>query len=323
MGFNQEKHSFRKGLKAPWIKHLQICFILAIFFFLVWGFYQGIQKTRDIKWSFEYPFLFLSIFFLVLALISQAWIWKVNLNIIGTNKSFKHIFKLFYLANMAGYLPGKIWSVLGVVHLAKKADIPQTSAVLCTMVTLITCFLAGLLFSAATLIGLSAYGHGTSLGWIGVSLVFSLIILHPYVYNRILSLVAKFTGEKNVKAEFPLDGIVKSTLFYVVVWFFHGLSFSFLVLSLGDFTFRWFLYCLGVMPLAYLAGYVVLLSPGGWGVREGAMVLLLKEFMPNYLAIAVSILSRLLSTILEVVFFLIALRIKWDERKGQEISNSS
>jgi hypothetical protein len=105
------------------------------------------------------------------------------------------------------------------------------------------------------------------------------------------------------------------------VWFFHGLSFSFLALSLGDFSFRWFVYCLGIMPAAYLVGYLVWFSPGGWGIREGVMVILLKEFMPNYLAITVSLLSRLLFTIFEIVFFVIALKIKFSERKNPKITN--
>jgi len=307
--------------KNIWVRYLQIFIVILIFFFLGRGFIKDISKTQPLEWAIDYRFLGLAILWLIIGLLAQAQVWKLNLKAIGISKSFKDIFKLTYLANMGRYLPGKVWSVLGVVYLGKKMEVPQTSSLLCSIVSQVTCVLAGFLFSGVSLVGLSALSHKISLWWMGVPLIFSLIFLHPYVYNKILKLVAKLTKEKSVEAKFPLGGVIKSVLFYLGVWFFHGLSFSFLALSLGDFSFRWFVYCLGIMPAAYLVGYLVLFSPGGWGIREGVMVILLKEFMPNYLAITVSLLSRLLFTVFEIVFFVIALKIKFSERKNPEITD--
>jgi uncharacterized membrane protein YbhN (UPF0104 family) len=319
---DQEAPTSGKKPRNTWVKYLQIFVVILIFFFLARSFIKDISKARPIEWTVDYRFLGLAILWLIIGLLAQAQVWKLNLKAIGISRSFKDIFKLTYLANMGRYLPGKVWSVLGVVYLGKKIEVPQTSSLLCSIVSQVTCVLAGFLFSGVSLVGLSALGHKISLWWVGFPLIFSIIFLHPYVYNKILTLASKLTKEKSVEARFPLGGVIKSVLLYLGVWLFHGLSFSFLALSLGDFSIRWFVYCLGIMPLAYLVGYLVWFSPGGWGIREGVMVILLKEFMPNYLAITVSLLSRLLFTIFEIVFFVIALKIKFSERKNPEITNS-
>jgi hypothetical protein len=74
-----------------------------------------------------------------------------------------------------------------------------------------------------------------------------------------------------------------------------------------------FLYTLGVFPLAYALGYLAVFSPGGWGVREGGITLLLSLILPTYLSVAVAILSRLMFTVTEALFFGIALKLKWEK----------
>jgi len=309
--------------KTNWIRYINIIVVVVIFYFLGSSFLRDISKAGPIKWSVNYYFLALSVVWMVVGLLTQVQVWKVNLETLGVSSNFKDIFKLVHLANMGRYVPGKIWSVLGLVYLSKNIAVPQASAILCSMISQITCVLAGFIFSGILLIGFSALGHAINLWWMIIPLALSLVFLHPYVYSKILKLIAKFTKGDNVEVEFPFWGIVKSTLMYMLVWFFHGISFSFLVLSLGDFSLKWLVYSLGIMPAAYLVGYLMLLSPGGWGIREGAMVLFLKEFMPQYLAITASVLSRLLFTVFEVVFFVIALRLSWSKNQQKELLNQT
>ncbi|MFN2383619.1 MAG: hypothetical protein ABR559_05075, partial [Gemmatimonadota bacterium] len=57
----------------------------------------------------------------------------------------------------------------------------------------------------------------------------------------------------------------------------------------------------GVCAVGYLAGYLAVFVPGGLGVREGVYALLLANYLPGSVAVAVAILSRLWLTGCELV----------------------
>ena len=52
---------------------------------------------------------------------------------------------------------------------------------------------------------------------------------------------------------------------------------------------------------AYLAGFLALFAPGGLGVREGVLAVLLAPFMGPGIPAAVAVLSRLWMTIVELL----------------------
>jgi glycosyltransferase 2 family protein len=58
----------------------------------------------------------------------------------------------------------------------------------------------------------------------------------------------------------------------------------------------------GTVAAAYLVGYLFVIVPAGIGVREGAMLLLLQQAMPQAgAAIVISVLSRVWFTAAELV----------------------
>ena len=59
---------------------------------------------------------------------------------------------------------------------------------------------------------------------------------------------------------------------------------------------------IGVFSLSWLAGFLTPFSPGGVGVRESAIVLLLTPFVGGSQAITVALLSRALSLVVELAF---------------------
>jgi hypothetical protein len=59
-----------------------------------------------------------------------------------------------------------------------------------------------------------------------------------------------------------------------------------------------------------MTGFVVIFAPGGLGVREGMMTLLLRSFIPTPLAIAISFIARVWMTLFEIVVFFIGLIVR-------------
>lgn len=194
-----------KRSKNIWRKYLNVLIVVLIFYFLGTKFIKDVSKTGSIEWRIDYLYLAFSIFCLVLGLLDLVQIWRLNLKAFGISRNFKDIFRIVNLANMGRYLPGKVWSVLGLVHLAKEVEIPQTTAVLCTIVNQTTSILAGFIVGGAFLIGFSDLSHKMHLWWIGVTILLILMSLHPYTYKMILKLVAKFTKKKIIETKLKCE----------------------------------------------------------------------------------------------------------------------
>ena len=65
---------------------------------------------------------------------------------------------------------------------------------------------------------------------------------------------------------------------------------------------RLFLLSLGFGLYPFLCGFIIFIVPAGLGIREGVVVFLLSFLIPTHIALLVAILSRILLTILEIVF---------------------
>ncbi|REJ77060.1 MAG: hypothetical protein DWQ36_18240 [Acidobacteria bacterium] len=65
------------------------------------------------------------------------------------------------------------------------------------------------------------------------------------------------------------------------------------------------------LPLAFLAGYVVPGAPGGLGVRESLLVVLLGNEMGDSQALALALQFRLATVAADLLLFGIACAMKW------------
>ena len=57
----------------------------------------------------------ISIVAFAVALLTQVVAWRWNLVCLGADISYPSLFRLYYTMNLARYIPGKIWSLAGMV----------------------------------------------------------------------------------------------------------------------------------------------------------------------------------------------------------------
>ena len=67
-----------------------------------------------------------------------------------------------------------------------------------------------------------------------------------------------------------------------------------------------FLYVIGVFLLSWVAGFLFIITPGGLGIREASIVLLLKHVLPVPTLIIIAFYSRIVWTISEILSFIFA-----------------
>ena len=102
--------------------------------------------------------------------------------------------------------------------------------------------------------------------------------------------------------------MLRAAMTLVAVWAGYGIGFYAIGRGFAGSSAPGLLAATGIFAASYVAGYVVLVAPGGLLVREGAMALLLVGVAgaPAPLAAVLAILARLWVTAAEILAFLIA-----------------
>ena len=174
--------------------------------------------------------------------------------------------------------------------------------------SLISAFMLGGVFFLLSGNGKSFLSH-----WITIPLlVLSLAALHPWVSAFFIRLFSRITGRPLESPSYKFRHTLSLVALYASAWLVFSFSFVLLTSAFGYLTRPELIYVWGVLPISYALGYLAFFTPGGWGVREGGIVLLLNPILPTYLAVTIAIISRLMFTLLEGIFFALALRMKWN-----------
>ena len=224
--------------------------------------------------------------------------------------SFKDSFISLGLYLMTKYIPGKIWGVIGKAgYISQKLDIEVMKLSYISFLHQVISILSALIFSAIGIIKLNLkveYFYGT--------LVLLLIIIYFLLFQeKIIALQKKlpFFNRFSLK----IQKVKKNYLFVIIpLWFFYWLiiagSFHFLSLSiLGETTNQEALFF--SYPISTVIGMVLFVSPGGVGIREGALVFILASFgfdLINILSIA--FVSRIIAVACELIIFILSISLK-------------
>jgi uncharacterized membrane protein YbhN (UPF0104 family) len=209
------------------------------------------------------------------------------------------------------YLPGAFWILPGRVVLLRRLGrnagvssaallFEMTAQVLSSSLVVV---LLGLIRGDA-----SWYVQAARFVLAGSVMVSLLLLFSPAWVARLLrrpsSLQQALTSLSEVRPLVRLHNLVEATSLYVLMWGLMGVSFyALLVLGNPRLDLSLLELAVGVSTLSWLAGFLTPFSPGGIGVREGMIVLLLSPMMAAPQAVMVALLSRALALAAELAFF--------------------
>jgi uncharacterized membrane protein YbhN (UPF0104 family) len=225
--------------------------------------------------------------------------------------SYRQSALAYYGSQPMKYLPGSFWILPGRVFLLRGLghDVSLSSAALIFEMT--TQVLSSSLV-AAVLIGLTGFTSGwyQQVAWLilaGSLAVSLLLVFSPSLAQRVFRRSSSARGAIAELAEIPLGlrlrNLLLATLLYSVMWLLMGASLYGLVVATNPHLDLALLKAaIGVFALGWLAGFLAPFSPGGIGVREGAIVLLLTPFVGGSQAVIVALLSRVLALAVELAF---------------------
>lgn len=201
------------------------------------------------------------------------------------------------------YIPGKIWVIVGRAaylnrHYNGSMLFLSSGSLYYQLVAIIMGFIAGI----PMLLYIDRVLFVVALGFLALILPFSILFYRPLLgfLERIIGYVLKKRVELPV---FPLKLTARLMLISLAAWVVWSSAFYLLLLSMYEASPIPFTTGL-LFPLASVAGVVVIIAPGGIGIREGLLGLGLTAMGLSVAgAAAVAVTSRIWFLLAELLFF--------------------
>ncbi|HEV2888790.1 MAG TPA: lysylphosphatidylglycerol synthase domain-containing protein [Frankiaceae bacterium] len=238
-----------------------------------------------------------------LAMVAGAYLsmlsWRAILGDLGAPLGHRDATALFFVGQLGKYLPGSLWPVVAQMELGKKHAIPKKTSAVALLLAMLMGVTSGGLVAAGTL-PFAAAGELRPYRYAFLVPALGLVLLHPAVFDRVSSLGLRLIRRAPLDRRLSTRGLATAMAWALLQWAVWGLAAA----ALSDHAS--YAVCLGAYALSWVAGFVVVVVPAGAGVREGAFVLIVGAVIGNGAAFGVALLLRLLSTVADLFWGLVA-----------------
>ena len=218
--------------------------------------------------------------------------WLLNLESLGTVPRRMRGIATVFVSNLGRLVPIPGAPLLARVGLADHAGAPRDAASA-------TVLMEGLLGTlAAFSLGMAALLDNTTASavpggrwWFVVWMAFALLVVLGLA-NRVFDGVLKRLGKGPLPQMTALSAL-RAFVLYLIAWLAFGLALSAILTALSLDSPGW-LTTAGMFSLSWFVGFVVVIVPGGLGIREGVLAAMLAPAIGTEAAILVTLVSRLL-----------------------------
>lgn len=217
----------------------------------------------------------------------------------------------YFASQPLKYLPGSFWILPGRVVLLGRLGHDAglaSGGLLGEMVAqaLSAALVAAILFGAASLTAVG-WASGVWLALAGSLLSAGLLLASPGLVRRSRRVPKLLRSAAAPLVEIPIAARVRNLAFtvaaFALMWLVMGASFYLLMVATNPrLDLALLKIAAGVSTLSWLVGFLAPFSPGGIGVREGVIVLLLNALAPGPEIALEALLSRLLALLVELAF---------------------
>ena len=277
-----------------------------LLFFLIKPFVLTHAELKDVMLQVQWEWLIPSFGLQLLYRSLYTYPFATLLSCITRKQvSFRTAFTLFHLANITRYLPGRIWGVVRLISLSKQFGVSKTAVgSSLTLHVGVETAIGGvialsLLFSeqaqeTAQTVLKSMSGHTLLFTLVGLGFIGGLLLLIPTVstHARQLLKTLRSTGTPLFQKSFRHQWILNVFVGHLLLWGCQGFAFFLFVRCLVPVAWADIGVLTACYAFAWIVGFLSFLTPGGLGVREGLLSLLLSSYMPVSQATLVALLCR-------------------------------
>ena len=216
--------------------------------------------------------------------------------------SFLSGWTLFQLSQLGKYLPGKVGHFASLIVLCRPLELSKTATVVSTLQGLFFQCLLG--FGIGIPVLLSQEENQYFLRNWGAILLkntprligFVLVIIATACVFLILFWKGQFLKKKeffrSMGTIFSVSRSLRLLAVYFLLWSYFGIAFFLFIKSIYPVQRHHFLLLTSIYPFAWSIGFLSFITPGGLGVREAVLSVLLTQCLPSATATMVALFSR-------------------------------
>jgi uncharacterized membrane protein YbhN (UPF0104 family) len=206
--------------------------------------------------------------------------------------------RIWFLSNLARYVPGNVWSYVGAVELARRDGVARRVTLAVMALTQVLSVGVAILAGLPVLLAERARLGRPAL--LGAAVVAAAAALAALFRRQLLALARRRLPELDPADLTPSVGTVALLVVgYAVYWAVTGLAFAALVASMYPLAAGDVPLVVAAYAAAYAAGFLALLTPAGLGIREGVLVVAVAPVLPAGPALVVALVSRLWMMLVE------------------------
>ncbi len=298
---NCEGMSIIRHRKTLLSRVLGAAIVLLIFGFMLRTLYLSWEDIVACDWHLDYLALITAFSLMLSAAAFYAYLWKLLLERLGTPLSYRKSYRIFFLSQLGRYLPGKVWGILGLVYLSQKEGVSKVISGASVTLQLLLQVISGIVVFAVTF---PFWQHRDSLPGLNLLLLLlpaGLILLHPALVNRGLNLALRATGQAQIELSWGYGYLLGQLGLWAVFWLVNGVAQYFLIRSIYSSPLPQVPVLAGIFAVAWVAGFLSLVTPSGLGVMEGTLVVLLSFYFPVHVSTIVALWTRLAKTVVDLV----------------------
>lgn len=259
-------------------------------------------RAQPVDWRLSPGWIAASVLivFASYAVLIEAW-RRVVLGM-GERLAFLPAARIWFLASLGKYVPGKVWAVAGAAVLAQRAGVEPSVAVAGALVLQVLALASG-----AAVVALTARDAFQAVGQGAVPIAAAVILLSIAGVAALTSqplldrLGRRLPSSWPRLRSIPPAMVAAAFVANVIAWIGYGVALLLLARGLLPGISLSLPQAVGVFTCSYIVGFVALFAPGGLGPRESVFLLMLAGDIGLKPAAALALASRLLLTGTEVL----------------------
>lgn len=277
----------------PWLIRLaRVALVVAMFTWMIWPIYKNWRdpiigdvirhRIQAMNW---WDFAGAAAMFSLFLFTFRAMTWRRILAGLGHHLPVAPAVRIWSFSELARYIPGVIWQVLGRVYLTRPYGVSSSISSASQLLELSIFMLANIVVALVCLLvaGIRVIPPEQR-RWLFIAIGFVpilLLLLHPRIFYGLLNSLLRKLKKTPITLRLPKRMLLALALWTIVGLLWQSLAVWLLTRSTLQLPLsKWYVLA-GSYCLAWTMGFSVgFLSPGGIGVREFVFVTTLQFILP-------------------------------------------
>ena len=301
---------YKKYLKS--LLSVAVIAVFVVFFYR--EFSANWESVRTFHLQINWGYIVLGILMMIANYLCATLGWHIGINYFDNHKrlKFTQSIAVVNISQLGKYIPGKLWSYVAQIYWLASKGVPKTTVLYLNIVTTSLTILVSMLMGCLFLMMLPDWYHLKTemLIFIGLLLIINLVLLNNNFLRFFIEMFSRIIKQNISFHQLSTRRIISMQFLYITGAFFWILAGCFITQGIGfGLDGQRILFIAAAMLLGDVIGFLVLIAPGGLGVREGTMLLILKGAGIIQFALIFPIVARLLSIVTDLIMGIVSVLI--------------